>query len=291
MSPILNSGGILLLIFAGITACKKTSDDKVRNLDKLRISRITQTTVSQPNIASVTDFVYDDQQRVDKIVFSDGKWVNGDFTTKPTNSAMYYYNGTDKNPYKASGAISTASRTADIYYTYNTAGVLIRDSAKSTSTSQVITHDYTYSFDRLLVIKGYYYIQPNGMIAGNTHIDTFSIKNNNIAEVVYGTASIGQPAYYYQLSYDDKINPMSKLNIAAVNIIEGLKGFPDNAGPGFCKNNITAYISGSIAYGGKRTEHVTQPYIFSYTKEGLPETCTITTQSDTYKFKYTYEEF
>lgn len=108
---------------------------------------------------------------------------------------------------------------------------------------------------------------------------------------MYTTGSIGEPAYYYQLSYDDKINPLSKLNIATVKVAEGLRSFPDILAPGFCRNNIIAHTSGTVSYSGNRTEKEIQPYKFTYTKEGLPETCKINSQLDTYTFKYTYEEF
>lgn len=280
MNRTVCSISVLLLLFATILSCEKPSDDApIRDLDKLRISKITQSTASAPQTTSVIDFFYDNQQRVDKIVYANG------------NGVTYYYNGTEKNPYKASGAVSTGSWIADIYYTYNNAGILIRDSAKGSGTSEVITHDYMYSSDKIIVTKGNYQVLPNGMIAGSTLKDSVVVKNNNIAEVVYATGSIGQPAYYYQVSYDNKINPISKLNIAAVKVIEGLQGFPDNMAPGFCKNNITSYTSGTISYSGTRTEQGKQSYTLTYTKEGLPETCTIKTQRDTYTYKYTYEEF
>lgn len=290
MNKILYSSGILLLFLVGINACKKPSNDPARNPDKLRIARLTQSTVRDPQKVNVTDFIYDTQQRVEKITYSYEETVNGSLITQPRGSLTYYYNGTDKNPNKASGSM-LGGWLADIYYSYNTTGQLIRDSAKGSGTTEVRTRDYTYFSGYILVKRGSYYTSPTGMVSGSTLTDTVVIENNNIAEVVYPTGSIGQPGYYYKLSYDDKINPLSKLNIAAVKIVEGLKNFPDVIPPGICKNNMTAYTPGTISYGGRRTDSETQPYIFTYTKEGLPETCTITTQLETYTLKYTYEEF
>lgn len=290
MNRVILFGGILLLFVAGIISCKKSSDDAPRNPDKLRISRVAQSTVPGPQKVNVTDFIYDDANRVNKIAYSYEETVNGNLTTQPGNSLTFYYNGTDKNPYKASGALS-GGITGDIYYTYNNAGLLVRDSAKGSGTNQVITHEYTYSPNKIIVKKGYYFIMSTGEISGNTLIDSVVIKNNNIAEIVYATGSIGLPAYYFQLSYDDKINPLNKLNIAAVKITEGLTSLPDNMAPGFCKNNITAYTTGTINYSGNHIEKDMQSYQLTYTKEGLPETCKIPSRLDTYTITFTYEEF
>jgi hypothetical protein len=291
MNRVLYYSSIILLFSAGFTACKKPSGDAARNPDKLRISRVTQSTVLAPQKVNVTDFIFDDQNRVNKIAYSYEETVNGSLTTQPRNGLTYYYNGTDKNPYKASGEISINGWIADIYYTYNTVGMLVRDSAKGTGINQVLIHDYTYSPDKIIVKKRTYFIMPPGGTTGNTLTDSVVIKNNNIAEIVYATGSIGQSAYYFQVSYDDKINPMSKLNIAPVKVTEGLKGFPDILAPGICRNNITAYTTGIISYSGNRTEKAMQPYKFTYTKEGLPETCKIYTPYETYTITYTYEDF
>ena len=281
---------VVILFFAGITACNKPADDKVRDVDRLRISRIAQSTIREPQKVNLTDFTYDDRQRVKRIVYSYEETVNGSLTTRPGNSLTYHYYDTLKNPYRASGQVSNGW-VADIYYTYNNAGILIRDSAVNAGATEVRTHDYTYASGKIIVTRGNYY-QSNGTIAGSTLLDSVVIKNNNIIEVVYGTgvaAGTGS-RFYYQLFYDTRINPMSKLNIAAVKIVEGLQTFPDILAPGICSNNITGYAAGYLNRG-ERTQQAIQSYNFTYTKEGLPETCTITNQLETYTLKYTYEEF
>ena len=289
MNTVLRSTGVLLLFVISITACRKPSDDPAGDPNKLRITRITQSTIREPQKVNVTDFIYDDQQRVDKIAYSYEETVNGNLNTRPGNSLKYYYNGTDKNPYKASGQVSNGW-SADIFYSYNNASQLVRDSAKGSGTTEIKTRDYTYTSSHILVKRGNYNTSSTGTVYGNTSTDTILIKNNNIAEVVYQTGSFGLPGYYYKFSYDDKINPLSKLNIAAVKIVEGLEIFPDIVAPGICRNNMTAYTYGTIS-GGKRLDGEPQPYIFTYTKEGLPETCTITNRLETYTITYTYEEF
>lgn len=285
MNMALRLGSAIILFFSVITSCKKSSNDSPRDPNKLRISKITQTAVSAPRTKSATNFIYDEQRRVKRITTT-----SDTSATVPMSNLTYYYHDTDKNPYRASGQV-LSGWVADIFYTYNNAGILIRDSAINAGATEVRTHDYTYSPDKIIVKKGYYFTSNPGGVAGNTLIDSVVIKNNNIAEIVYPTGSIGQSAYYFQLSYDDKINPLNKLNIAAVKVTEGLNGFPDIMAPGFCKNNITAYTTGTISYSGVRSEKATQPYVFTYTKEGLPESCTVTTQLDTYIFNYFYEEF
>lgn len=292
MNKVIQAAGILLLFLAGITACNKPADDKVRDIGRLRIVRIKQSTVREPQKVNLTDFIYDDQHRVKRIAYSYEETVNGILTTHPGNSLTYHYSdNTLKNPYRASGQVSNGW-VADIYYTYNNAGKLIRDSAVNAGATEVRTHDYTYASGKIIVTRGNYY-QSNGTIAGSTLLDSVVIKDNNIIEVVYGTgAAAGTGSrFYYQLFYDTRINPMSKLNIAAVKIVEGLQTFPDILAPGICSNNITSYAAGYLNSQGERTQQAIQSYSFTYTKEGLPETCTITNQLETYTLKYTYEEF
>ena len=289
MNLYLRFSSIVILFFAIIISCKKSSDEVPRDPDKLRITRIIQSTVREPQKVNVTDFIYDDRQRVKRIAFSSGELVYGNLSLEPGHNLSFYYYDTDKNPYRASGRVS-GGWIADIFYTYNNTGKLIRDSAIGAGINEVKIHDYTYSPDKLIIKKRYYFLSSPGGIIGNTLTDSVVIRDNNIAEIVYTTGSIGQPAYYYLVSYDDKINPMSKLNIASVKVTEGLNGFPDNMGPGFCKNNIKSYATGTISYSGDRSEKATQPYVYTYTNEGLPQTCTVITPLETYTFKYTYEE-
>jgi hypothetical protein len=274
MNRVLYYSSIILLFFAGVIACRKPSAD-VRDPDKLRISRI-QRISPAINTVFVTDFIYDDQQRVDKISASSGNIKDGNLITNYVNSVKYYYNGTNKNPYKASGAFDVTSNL-DVFYTYNKDGILIKDSAIGPGLPSIRVRDYTYATDKLIV--------KNSQYPG---IDSFLIKNNNITEIVYGVGDGTPSNLYFQLSYDNKINPLSKLNIASVKIVEGLNGFfTGPLAPGFCRNNITDFSAGGISLQGEHVQTSTESYSHTYTKEGLPETCTTTY----YTYKYSYEAF
>jgi hypothetical protein len=280
---------LVLLFVSGMLACKKSSDDKTRNPNKLRISKIELTLASLGKGKNVTEFIYDDQQRVNNIVFS---WVEPNASPETTvlNIVTYYYNGTDKKPYKASGKVSSAYWMGEIFYTYNNSGILIRDSAISNGKADVITRDYTYSPGKIIVKRGTYTV-TGGVVAGNTETDSFAINNNNITEAVYESAAVGlQNKIYYQCTYDNNINPLSKLNIASVKIVDGIHGFPDNTGPGLCKNNMAEYVTGLLSLQGEYKKQFEQKYSFTYTNEGLPETCVVKNVNDIRTFKNAYEE-
>jgi hypothetical protein len=287
------SPATITLLFLILTSCKKTSEGSP-DPNRLLISRIVETAeASSPDEnLDVTDFVYDDQQRVDKIVFSYGERVNGKLITTEIDNIKYYYTGTDKKPYKANGQIQPTLK-GDIFYTYNASGALVRDSAISSSTFTIITRHYTHFTDKIMIKRDEY---REGFMGQTTehhsYTDSFLLKNNNISEAVFGSYAPNADSYYYQSTYNDKINPISKLNIAAIKITEGIRGtFSEVMAPGSCKNNITRYDRATIPPQGAFIKYLLQKHSFTYTREGLPETCTVENQLRTYTIQYSYKGF
>lgn len=274
------------LFISVIVSCHKPSDDGPdSDPNNFRISRIVQGAIPSNGKVSVTDFIYDDQQRVAKIVYSSGDSVNGTITTTPIQACTYYYNGTEKNPYKTTGRPqSDLSYSGDVYYYYNNAGQLIRDSLKSTSDSEIATRDYSYSQDGIIV-KETTFIGLGNFIKNKT----FVVKNHNLTENFYASTSPGTTSYGYRLIYDNKVNPISKLNIVTQQTIDGVNGFPSYLAPGYCLNNITEASAGSTNTQGQFiTEQITK-FNYTYNKAGLPAECVITTSRLTYTVKYYYE--
>lgn len=287
MQPLIRNLGIILSLSVLFSCHKPHNDTTDHNDTKLRISRVVQHIASRPaNESMVIDFLYDDQQRVDKMVFSNGDQSSGTLTVKPLETFNYYYNGTEKNSYKATNNPFATSLLADTYYKYNNAGQLIEDSLKFDSISSITTRDFTYFSDKILVKKSTY----NAGAISSQIIDSFVIKDDNLVAVFYGSSTPGyNHTSCYRCTYDKKINPVYKLNLAAWTPTDGIPGFPSYLAPGASKNNIVEYSMGNIDSQGNFYVLQTAKLSYTYNNDGLPETCTMTTKQDTYTVTYYYE--
>ncbi|MFL5747034.1 MAG: hypothetical protein ACJ751_20315 [Niastella sp.] len=235
----------------------------------------------------VIDFTYDDQQRLNKFIFSTGDQSTGTLIVTPVDSFQYYYNGTEKNSFKASNTTPAVSLGIEVtYFRFNNAGQVINDSVIFTGNSSYSTREYTYATDKILVKNSSFYTG-----SGNSQLtDTFLIKDNNVAEVHYGNPSAAyNTTRYYKCTYDNKINPVNKLNFAALKPVDGITGFPSYLAPGASKNNIVEFTRGIINYQGMFMPEQTTILTYTYNSDGLPETCIMKTDQDTYTVTYFYE--
>ena len=152
----------------------------------------------------------------------------------------------------------------------------------------MLIRNYRYNPGKIIVKRAVYQTLSGGDIAFNESSDSISLKGSNIGEIMYLPESPFGTGNYYGCTFDDKINPISKLNIAVVKVLEGITG---PLAPGICKNNIIEYTSGTFSYFRPLVPVSTKKLSYTYTREGLPETCVIENQTDTQRFEYIYEEF
>jgi hypothetical protein len=259
-----------LVLASCMLSCKKDSDSK-SNSNKTRLSKLVSWRTSTPskNITT-TDFIYDDQKRVVEIAFLQGDSVNGEIKSAKYRSLKFFYSGNDKSPYKTLGGMSNISSSiTEYYHSYNTTGSLVRDSTPATPpyTSTSIRR-YSYSPDKIIVQNEYkdnYYTQIMK--------DSFRVANNNLVDMYINVNPYNSQTYGYKLIYDNKVNPISTLNIAAVTVVTGINGFPSFLAPGFCKNNVTEYTYGYSSSVGQFTGQNVYFFTYTYSDNKLPEEC------------------
>ncbi len=256
-----------LVLASCMLSCKKDSDSKS---NKTRLSKLVSWRTSTPskNITT-TDFIYDDQKRVVEIAFFNGDSVNGEIKSAKYRSLKFFYSGNDKSPYKTLGGMSNISNTTmENFYTYNSTGSLVRDSTPAAPpyTSATIKR-YSYSADKIIVQNEYkdnYYSQITK--------DSFRVANNNLVDMYTNVNPYNSQTSGYKLIYDNKVNPISTLNIAAITVANGILGFPSFLAPGFCKNNVTEYTYG-YSSSGQFTGQSVYYFTYAYNDNKLPEEC------------------
>jgi hypothetical protein len=218
-----------------------------------------------------------------EIATSNGDSVNGEIKSAKYRSIKFFYNGTDKNPFKTIGSLFTiANASAETFYSYNANGALIRDSNATTQTYSGIVRNYVYSSDKIVVQS------KNPYNLYDISKDSFAVADHNlVAGFLYMTPYSSQTSGY-KLIYDNKVNPISKLNIAALTTVTGPNGFPSFLAPGYCKNNITEYTYGTSTGLGNFSGQYTYYYTYAYNENDLPEECRIYNNGANTIIKYYY---
>lgn len=257
-----------LVLVSAIFSCRKPSksdDDKNTGDVSTLLSKVMiwNTTEPRKNIL-IVEFKYDDLLRVTEIAYSAGDSVNGTIQANAVRTKKSYYHGNDKNPYKTTGFILPLGYpSGDVYHYYNNSGVLTAD---STGTWRVYNGYYkrelAWSSDKVIITNTDTY---SGSVEQTK--DSLVIDGNNITEG-YISNSMAYLVQNYKYKYDNKINPLTKLNIAAFTIVDGMDGY---LAPGYSKNNITEITRGARSNStGPFTTTSTSLLTYTYNDEGLP---------------------
>jgi hypothetical protein len=277
---------ITLVLVSGILSCNKHKDsDSNSNANKFRLSKLIQWSSASPSKNIVTnEFVYDDQKRLVEIATFNGDSVNGEIKSAKFRSIKFFYNGTDKNPFKTIGAMSNliSIANAETFYSYNANGSLIRDSTPATSSYSGIVRNYIYSSDKIVIQS------TNPSYAYDKSKDSFIVANHNLVAGFLYITPYSTQANGYKLTYDNKVNPISKLNIASLTTVTGPFGFPSFLAPGYCQNNITEYTYGYSTGPGNFSGQTTYYYTYSYNESNLPVECRIYNNNANTTIKYYY---
>lgn len=267
-----------LLIISSIISCKK---DKDSESNKTRLSKVLQWNTGSPSKGIITyQFNYDDQKRVVEIATLSGDSVNKEIRSAKIRSLRFFYNGNDQNPYKTIGALPYATTpTAEIFHKYNSNGVLIQDSTPAqTGSSSIYLRNYSYNTAGIIVTS----VQKDNWGSYISSKDSLRVLNNNLSEA-YNTFTTA-----YKVTYDDKTNPLSKLNIASFFQVTSNVGFPAFLAPGSCTNNITEYTSGYSNTPGQFTANNVYYYTYFYNGNKLPEECRFNNSGINYTVRYEY---
>lgn len=268
-----------LVLVLCIVSCKK---DKDSGSNSTRLSKMLIWSTGTPSKGIITyRFVYDDQKRVVEIETLSGDSVNKEIRSAKIRSLKFLYNGNELNPFKTIGTLPySTSPTAEIYHKYNSSGSLIQDSTPAQSSSGTIyLRNYSYNSVRFIIsneARDNWGSYMNGK-------DSIRILNNNLSEAYLSTYTTG-----YKITYDDKTNPLSLLNIAPLFQSTSVIGFPTFLAPGSCKNNITEYTSGYSSGPGQYTPSNIYYFTYFYKGNTLPEECRYNGNGSNYTVKYEY---
>ena len=274
---------IALALISSIVSCKKDSEKKI-DPNQTRLSKLVQYSSASPAKGIITtEFIYDDQQRIVEMATLSGDSVNNEIRSAKIRSLKFVYNGSEKNPSKTIGSMPYwTNPTAEIYHKYNSNGGLVQDSMYVSNNPpyyQRNLRNYIYTASKIIVSNE---VRDNYGIQSITR-DSFLVDNNNLTQAYYSSSYSG-----YMLKYDDKINPVTKLNIASLVTVSGINGFPSYLAPGYCKNNITEYTYGySNGLGGFTGQNVYY-YTYFYNANNLPEECRFYSNNTNYVVKYYY---
>ena len=270
----------LLAILCG-TSCTRTNDNNpapdppgnppkdtvVVNNDTL-LSKIVIWDSVDLSFSYTREFIFDDQKRVTLFVTynsdTNGVKLPG---VKTDTSLQCFYNGNDKNAYRTIGWMIFTHFSAELFHFYNSNNQVIKDSI--TYSKGYGTRVYTYAPDKLTTFD----TQAPGFLPTTYSRDTFLITNNNITRASFSSAPGISGWDLFNLTYDNKINPLNKLNIAPLKLIEGENAFDKGTclSPGFCKNNMTQRIS---KYKDPSvTSSATDNFQYTYNENDLPVYC------------------
>jgi hypothetical protein len=239
--------------------------------------------------AFTQEYVFDDQKRVKMIVIYNSDTNGVQLPAAKTDTTLQcFYNGAERNAYRTIGySFFYTSAKGDVLHFYNSNNQIVKDSLYSSPTSYR-TRTYTYLSDELIT----YDVTITNILPPGYKRDTFQVINNNIAHAKFAFApGIGYDVF--DLVYDNKINPLTKLNIASNILLEGGQAFDKNPylSPGYCKNNMTQRI-------GKRSQSTAgsseiDKFQYIYNEIDLPIYCKIsysvyTNSSGRVKYVYTH---
>ena len=274
---------IALVLVSGILSCNKHKDSNSK-ANEFRLSKLIQWSSASPSKNIVTnEFIYDDQKRLVEIATFNGDSVNGEIQSAKYRSIKFFYNGADKNPNKTTGSMSNfISVNTETYYSYNANGALIRDSIPATQSYPGIVRNYFYSSDKIVVQS------KNPIYSYDQSKDSFAVADHNLVTGFLYMSLYSTQASGYKMIYDNKVNPISKLNIASLTTVTGPIGFPSFLAPGFCKNNITEYTTGNSTGPGNFTSGNTYYYTYSYNENNLPVECRFYNNNGNTTIKYYY---
>jgi hypothetical protein len=267
MKPILT-----VLVCAGViifTSCQKDITEELKPpphaADTLLSTILIYDTATPGRDMNLVQFIYDAQDRVIEIrdIFFDS--TNGSMSIHDEFSTFFYYNGSDKKPYRSYGWTRYLFTEYDVYHFYDAQGRLILDSLGAPNGAYMVNH-FNYTQDQLVVVSSTY--DANQQLVIHENSDSCYFAGGNVSRAFTEYPVTLQREDIFEYAYDDKVNPLSKMNIA---VCMGV----DKYAPldkmwvlpwGMSRNNIIKRVSNSSSLGMSRTTE----YQFTYNENNLP---------------------
>lgn len=268
------------------SSCKK---DKEQTGNSDQLLKIVLVDSAKPaKSVRVYEYIYDNKNRLTEITFSYGDSVGGALELRTTRSAKCHYNGAETTPYLSNGfGFPIGGPDSDVYHLYDKSGVLLKDSMPDFRPNgnpgyNYYTQEYMYGKNSVITKGTNAFTSPN---FPDIHYDSIAINNHNITGR-YTLYYPGNPTLQgFQYAYDNKINPLSRLNIRNFLIQNSVE---NSLTPGYSSNNVTKWESGFFNNGQFIGGSV---FILTYTynNKGLPVECKVSGAPFPYTIKYFYK--
>jgi hypothetical protein len=276
----------LILYISGLSSCGKDKDSRGQSdqLEKI----IILDSANPAKSVRLFEFIYDNKNRLIEIYQSSGDSVNGELRVTVTRSSKCSYNGADKNPFLTNGFGFTAGPpSVDIYHFYDNNGILLKDSLpdwRSNGTPGYFYYnkDYSYGNNSLIVKSTNALSSPN---FPDIYYDSLAISSHNITHKFTGYFPGRTEFIGYRYTYDNKVNPLSRLNISSF-LIDNTIEF--SLTPGYSNNNVTKLESGFFT-DGQLTGGSVFNLGYTYNDKGLPVECKVSNAPFPYIIKYFYK--
>ncbi|MBO9201749.1 MULTISPECIES: hypothetical protein [Niastella] len=262
------------------------TDTVVLDPNGTKLAKVIVFTYTQPKqYIEVFEYHYDNLNRITEITYAKGDSVNGKIEAPNSIAKKFLYNGNEQLPYRSTGSVPT-DVTEDIYHFYDNNGRSVTDSMPASHCNCYTTKKRQWLSDKTIAQTVTYDSRLGFLISVN---DTSLISNNNISTQTKWDNTNGQTAFYR--TYDNKTNPLNKLNVQAAISFMITGGVPT---PAINKNNITDYTYGIIQTTGLNAGTFLKrgaiTYTYSYNNAGMPIECEFSETGSTpgkIKFYYT----
>ena len=275
-----------LILISSVVSCKKDKEEATHS--NTRLSKMTQWNLITPSKGIVTKkFIYDNKKRLVETITFTGDSVGGEIKNSLADTLKFFYNGSETNPYKTIGFgfIYTHTFALEAFHTYSNNGDLLQDSLPDRSNNTTTIRKYNYYTDKIMV-----QIQEKSGSNTTKTWDSILLADHNFKESYLSL--LGSPGYFagYKLKYDNKVNPLSKLNVASLFATFGLRGFAVILTPGYCRNNITEFTYGYSTGPGNYNLSGTVFFTYTYNDSGLPTECRFNDPNYNYTLKFEYTD-
>lgn len=264
MLQAIRTPGLMLLLLCILSFHKHPA---VPGPDCTRLYKVYMWRSAQPNRnIDIFEYYYDTLNRVTGIKQYLLDSIDGSLQYKFIKTMTCFYKGAEQLPYKTKGFHYLADK--EIFYFYDSSGKMIKDSMSSAGQNDYsAVHEYRWCGDTVITdLRSPSAVKKTLSVLNNNNIVSHTILKH-VASHIGLTHGI--------LTYDNKVNPMNKLNISPVLTMSWPFLNADQRTSGYNKNNITEWILGSLNYNNAFIPKHKWTFTYQYNNAGLPVECRI----------------
>lgn len=242
---------LMLLLLAGsiLVSCQKEISSETKTEEETQGDRLlTRITYTEDDSRFIDSFEYDVQDRCTRYVS-----IYYDLTNPNPQPYIYfhefYYNGNEMLPFKITDTSQGRGMSWLIHYDAQKRKTVDSFTHFGSGDKQVV--HYAYSTNRIIATTTY-------SLSGTISKDTFDYDGNNVSRYGVGMENSGIKYTWHNIAtYDTRINPVNKMNIATSVLFgaNGTLGTPN----GLNKNNV---LTETYSNNGAPAELVTYQYVY-----------------------------